>query len=304
MSNIDNKTHGDCSIGEACNTIELVIEPKTKDLGGFSVKRLLPVAQKRSIGPWIFFDHMGPAVFAPGEGIDVRPHPHINLATVTYLFEGEILHRDSVGSLQSIKPGDINLMVAGTGIVHSERTPEHLKDTGQKVHALQLWLALPKKDEEVEPAFYHYPSTSIPTVVVDDVPIRVMIGSVYGVVSPVKTFARTFYAEAHLQAGQFITIPNDEERGLYIAQGSLTTGSLTLKEHSMAVFKKRTGIVLTALEESRVAIIGGETLSERYIDWNFVSSSKERIEQAKEDWKNHRFPKVIGDENEFIPLPE
>ncbi|MGH1486855.1 MAG: pirin family protein [Cellvibrionaceae bacterium] len=304
MSNTDNNTHADCTISEACNLIELVIEPRLKDLGGFSVRRVLPVAPKRMVGPWIFFDHMGPAEFASGDGINVRPHPHINLATVTYLFEGEILHRDSIGSLQTIKPGDINLMVAGRGITHSERTSDEVKNTGQRLHALQLWLALPEKNEEMEPEFHHYPSDSIPTVIIDDVPIRVMMGSIYGVISPVKTFARTFYAEAHLQPGQTITIPNDEERAVYIAKGSLTTGSATLSEYTMAVFKKRIGIALTALEECKIAIIGGESMRERYIDWNFVSSRKERIEKAKDDWRGNQFPTVVGDEEEFIPLPE
>ena len=280
-----------------------MIIPKEIDLGGFSVRRVLPCAKQRMVGPWIFFDHMGPAKFPAGKGISVRPHPHINIATVTYLFEGEILHRDSLGSLQSIGPGDINLMVTGRGIVHSERERPEVTAQPHGLHGLQLWLALPEEDEEVEPAFHHYPAAEIPVVSVSGVPLRVMMGTAYGVTSPVKVFAETLYVEAHLQAGQSIAVPYAEERAVYVASGSLETDSTPIPEHSMAVFSNMEGITLEATTESRIALIGGEKLGQRHIEWNFVSSRKSRIESAKEDWKAGRFPKVPGDEEEFIPLP-
>src|SRR5690554_2036522 len=196
-----------CNKPAHCKAIELLIEPRDTDLGGFSVRRLLPTRQHRMVGPWIFFDHMGPAEFAPGEGINVRPHPHINLATVTYLFEGEILHRDSLGSLQAIRPGDINLMVAGRGIVHSERERPEVTAVPHRLHGLQLWFALPEADEEVEPAFLHYPSADIPRVDVDGVPVRVMMGAAYGVTSSVRTYAGALYVEAHLKPGQKLVLP-------------------------------------------------------------------------------------------------
>jgi redox-sensitive bicupin YhaK (pirin superfamily) len=293
-----------CVNPAGCKAIELLIEPRDKDLGGFSVRRVLPTRQRRMVGPWIFFDHMGPADFAAGEGINVRPHPHINLATVTYLFEGEILHRDSLGSYQPIRPGDVNLMVAGKGITHSERERPEVTRAAHRLSGLQLWLALPEAFEEVEPAFYHYPDADIPRVDVDGVPIRVIMGSAYGVTSPVKMYADTLYVEAHLQAGQQITLPDADERAVYVAEGELSANGTQIPEHAMAVFSTAPGIELTATRDSRIAIVGGEHLGDRYMEWNFVSSRRERIEQAKADWKAQTFPKVTGDEEEFIPLPE
>ncbi len=293
-----------CVSPAGCKAIELLIEPRDTDLGGFSVRRLLPTRQRRMVGPWIFFDHMGPAEFAAGEGINVRPHPHINLATVTYLFEGEILHRDSLGSYQPIRPGDVNLMVAGKGITHSERERPEVTETAHRLNGLQLWLALPEAFEEIEPAFYHYPDADIPRVDVDGVPIRVIMGSAYGATSPVKVFADTLYVEAHLKAGLKITLPDADERAVYVAEGELSANGTMVSEHSMAVFSKAPGIELTATRDARIAIIGGEHLGSRYMEWNFVSSRRERIEQAKADWKAQSFPKVTGDEEEFIPLPE
>lgn len=304
MSNLTRQVEQDCTAEQACGAIELVIQPRDKDLGGFTVRRTLPTAQRKMVGPWIFFDHMGPAEFPAGEGINVRPHPHINLATVTYLFEGEILHRDSLGSLQPIRPGDINLMVAGSGIVHSERERPEWAATPHRLHGLQLWLALPEKDEEVDAAFLHYPAADIPAVTVDGVPVRVMMGTAYGVTSPVKVFAETLYVEAHLHAGQTLALPAAPERAVYVAQGGLKARDTVIPEHAMAVFSDVAGVVLEATAESRIAIIGGEPLGKRFIDWNFVSSRKERIEQARRDWKEGRFPKVPGDAIEFIPLPE
>ena len=294
----------DCLKPAECKAVELLIEPRDKDLGGFSVRRVLPTMQRRMVGPWIFFDHMGPADFAAGDGINVRPHPHINLATVTYLFEGEILHRDSVGSYQPIRPGDVNLMVAGKGITHSERERPEITAAAHRLNGLQLWLALPEADEEIDPAFYHYPSADIPRVEVDGVPIRVIMGSAYGATSPVKVYADTLYVEAHLKAGQTIKVPDAQERAVYVAEGELTAGVTSVPEYAMAVFSNAPGIELTATRDSRIAIVGGEHLGKRYIEWNFVSSHRERIQQAKADWKAQTFPKVKDDEEEFIPLPE
>lgn len=303
MSNMTTQAEQDCTAVPDCGALELIIQPRDQDLGGFSVRRSLPSARRRMVGPWIFFDHMGPATFQAGCGLNVRPHPHVNIATVTYLFEGEILHRDSLGSLQVIRPGDLNLMVAGRGIVHSERERPEVTAVAHRLHGLQLWLALPEKDEETEPAFHHYPAAAMPTVDVEGVAVRVMMGSAFGVSSPVNVFAETLYVEAHLQAGQSIALPAAEERAVYVARGSLRACDTLIPEHAMAVFSGAPGVVLEASSESRVAIIGGEHLGQRFIEWNFASSRKARIEQAKRDWKEGRFPKVPGDDIEFIPLP-
>ncbi|WP_140985345.1 pirin family protein [Asticcacaulis tiandongensis] len=285
--------------------IEWIIEPREKDLGGFVVRRILPYAKKRQVGPWLFFDHMGPAVFAPGEGLNVRPHPHINLATVTYLFEGHVHHRDSLGNDEVISPGDINLMVAGRGIVHSEREPAETAQQTRKTHGLQLWHALPEADEETDPAFYHYDAADIPALEVGGVPVRVMMGSAYGVTSPVKTFAETLYLEARLAAAQSLEISADTpERAVYVVTGAVDIDGTVVEAAHMAVLKAGEVVTLTAVADSQIAVVGGEPFTERHIYWNFVSSRKERIEQAKADWREGRFPKVPGDEIEFIPLPE
>ncbi len=298
-------THQQTELVGACSAIETVICPKEHDLGGFTVRRALPTAKRRMVGPWIFFDHMGPASFAPGEGIDVRPHPHINLATVTYLFEGEMLHRDSLGNELVIKPSEINLMVAGKGIVHSERQRKEVKTNNNVLNGLQLWLALPEADEEIEPEFHHYDSAEIPSVTVDTVPVRVLIGSAYDVQSPVKTFAETLYIEANLKAGQSLTLPDGvDERAVYVVKGKLSAKESMINEHSMAVLHRAQAVTVTAEQDTQLAMIGGEQFTKRYIWWNFVSSRKERIEQAKQDWQAGAFPKVPGDEVEFIPLPD
>ncbi|MDX5362898.1 MAG: pirin family protein [Pseudazoarcus pumilus] len=304
MSNNTQEFDDDCPATAGCGAIEQVLQPREKDLGGFSVRRLLPTARRKTVGPWIFFDHMGPADFPAGEGINVRPHPHINLATVTYLFEGEILHRDSLGSLQAIRPGDINLMVAGRGIVHSERERPEVTAVPHRLHGLQLWFALPEADEEIEPAFLHYPSDAIPRVNVGGVPARVMMGSAYGVTSPVRTWAGALYVEAHLQAGQKLVLPQAAERALYVADGELKARDVALPAHSLAILDGTQGVEVEAVAESRIALIGGDPVGPRFIDWNFVSSRKERIAQARADWQTGRFPKVPGDSEEFIPLPE
>ena len=293
----------ECDTDKGCEAIDIIIKPREKDLGEFSVRRTLPTAQRKTVGPWIFFDHMGPAHFSAGSGINVRPHPHINLATVTYLFEGEILHRDSIGSYATITPGDINLMVAGKGITHSERERPEVKNVPHTLHGLQLWLALPEKDEEIEPAFYHYPSASIPAVSFDNVSLRVLMGTAYGLTSPVKTYAETLYVEAHMQDGQRLTLPNAEERAIYVAKGSLKIKDTLIPEFAMVILSAADDVVIDATADSRIALIGGEKIGKRFIEWNFISSRKERVEQAKRDWQAGNFPKVVGDEDEFIPLP-
>jgi len=304
MSNPTAKAEAGCDVSKGRAAVELVLRPRDKDLGGFSVRRLLPTAQRRMVGPWIFFDHMGPAQFPAGQGINVRPHPHVNLATVTYLFEGEILHRDSLGSEQPIRPGDINLMVAGRGIVHSERERPEVTAVPHCLHGLQLWLALPAADEEVDPAFHHYPAADIPALTVNGVPVRVMMGSAFGVTSPVRVFAETLYVEAHLQAGESLTLPAARERALYVAEGALYAAGIEVPEHAMAILADDPDVVVTAAAPSRIALIGGDPVGQRFIDWNFVSSRRERIEQARADWRERRFPLVPGDEHDFIPLPE
>lgn len=302
MSNTLKFAEQQCDAIEApCRAIEKILSPRVADLGGFSVRRLLPTAKQRMVGPWVFFDEMGPANFPAGEGVNVRPHPHIGIATVTYLFEGEILHRDSEGSYQPIRPGDINLMVAGRGITHSERERPEITGKDHRLHGLQLWLALPEAHEEADPGFHHYSSDEIPALDINGVPVRVMIGSAYGVTSPVRSFSETLYLEAILRAGQSLELPEAPERAVYVASGSLKTHGSDLPTHSMTVFAPESGIQVTASEDTRIALIGGTAVGKRYIEWNFVSSRKERIEQAKEDWRAGRFAKVVGDEEEFIP---
>lgn len=246
MSNPDLNLEHECDASEGCSVVLLLIQPRDKDLGGFSVRRVLPTARRKMVGPWIFFDHMGPASFPAGEGINVRPHPHINLATVTYLFAGEIFHRDSLGSEQAIRPGDLNLMVAGSGIVHSERERPEVNAQAHEIHGLQLWLALPVTDEEVAAAFHHYPAADLPATEVAGVSLRVMMGSAYGLSSPVKTFAETLYVEAHLQAGQRLLLPDAEERAVYVASGELQARDTLIPEHAMAVLSSQPGIELEA----------------------------------------------------------
>jgi len=290
------------------DTISLIIPAREKDLGGFKVRRVLPFAKHRMVGPWIFFDHMGPADFAPGIGINVRPHPHINLATVTYLFAGNILHRDSLGTRSVIKPGDINLMVAGKGITHSEREEDAAQAKTRHLDGLQLWLALPEADEEIDPAFYHYDADEIPGITEDGLSVRVMMGEAFGLTSPVKTYAKTFYAEFRLKAGKSVEVPlTAEERAVYACNGAIEIDGRRLEPYEMAVLTPGAAVQITALDDAHFVMIGGESLTERYIYWNFVSSRPERIEQAKADWQAQdgiAFPKVPGDEVEFIPLPE
>lgn len=284
-------------------SIKHIVTAKEKDLGGFFVRRALPSVKQHMVGPWIFFDHMGPARFSAGEGVNVRPHPHINLATVSYLFEGEILHRDALGNIQAIHPGDINLMVTGSGLVHSEREREEVHQREHHLHGLQLWLALPEKDEEIDPAFYHYASADIPVADIDGVKVRVMMGEAYNLSSPVLTFAQTLYVEAKIKTGQRLEIPLADERAIYIVSGSLLIDGKKINEHKLVVLESNANVIVSAEHDAQIAIIGGEALGHRFIEWNFVSSRKERIEQAKADWQAGRFATIPGDDKEFIPLP-
>jgi redox-sensitive bicupin YhaK (pirin superfamily) len=283
----------------------LVIPPRRQDLGGFSVRRLLPHKSRRMVGPWIFFDHMGPADFPPGPGINVRPHPHIHLATVTYLFEGEILHRDSLGSVQPIRPGDINLMIAGRGIVHSERESAAATTSHRRLHGLQLWLALPVESEDTEPRFLHYPGSSIPTAIVGHVPVRVMMVRAYGCESPVTTLSETLYAEARLSPGQLLPLPGSvDELAVYVVAGRVRVGDKPIEPGTMVVVDEPAESLISAAGDSIVVMIGGAPLGERRIWWNFVSSRQAAIDKARLDWQEGRFPKVRGDADEFIPLPD
>jgi redox-sensitive bicupin YhaK (pirin superfamily) len=295
-----------CSRSVAAQGIATVVDARPRDLGGFTVGRVLPAEAQRHVGPFVFFDHMGPADLAPGHGLDVRPHPHIGLATVTYLFDGEIVHRDSLGSHQSIRPGDVNWMTAGRGIVHSERTGPELRRTGSRTHGLQLWVGLPLAHEETEPEFHHHPAATLPSLEVAGARIRVLAGSAFGETSPVKTFSPLFYADVVLPAGRELALPNEhEERAAYVVDGAIACGSERAERGRMIVFAPGARMALHAITDARIALLGGAPLDgERHIWWNFVSSSTDRIEQAKEDWKQGRLAKVPGDEAEFIPLPE
>jgi len=283
-----------------------IIVGRERDIGGFSVHRILPHVQHRHIGPYVFFDHMGPADFADHGGMDVRPHPHIGLATMTYLLEGEILHRDNLGTEQVITPGAINWMTAGRGIVHSERTPPRVREAGvSRLHGIQVWIALPTKDEECEPDFTHYPSESLPVVDVDGSRVRALVGSLYGASSPVRTRSPLFYADAEMPEGASLPMTfGYEECAAYVTSGSISVGDTRLDANSMLIFPPKASPVLRAETNARLMLLGGDRVDgPRHIFWNFVSSSQERIEQAKREWQEGKFPKVPGDADEFIPLP-
>ncbi len=286
--------------------IEQLLQGQPRDVGGSTVARVLPSAARRAVGPFVFFDHFGPTVLAPGQGIDVRPHPHINLATVTYLFQGAMLHRDSIGSNLVIRPGGVNWMTAGRGIAHSERTPPALRQHGGTAHGLQLWVALPRADEEVEPTFAHHPAESLPQVEDGGVRVRVLAGAAFGARAPVKTLSPLFYVDASLPTGGVLPMPTGyPERAAYIVEGAVWCGSARVGAGTMIAFAPGSTPTLKADTTSRLVLIGGEPLDgPRHIWWNFVSSSKERIEQAKSDWRDGRFAKIPGDDQEFIALPE
>ncbi|MEO0674142.1 MAG: pirin family protein [Pseudomonadota bacterium] len=281
------------------------IAPKEKDIGAFSVRRALPDWNMRAVGPFVFFDHFGPVHLAGDEAMDVRPHPHINIATVTYLFDGQILHRDSLGNEKIIHPGAINLMVAGRGIAHSERTPEAVRRDGGVLHGLQLWLALPEDHEETDPAFYHYPDQDIPVGRFDDAAVRVMMGAAFGLTSPVKLFSPTLYAEITFDAAGSLSLPPDvEELAVYCVDGTMSVDGAPVPAGQMVVLAPAgEPATLHSDGPARCAVIGGATLGRRHLWWNFVSSNRARIEQAKADWQAGRFGKVPG-ETDYIPLPE
>ena len=281
----------------------LRIAPPLRDLGGgFQVRRALPHACRRSVGPFVFFDQMGPATLGAGHALDVRPHPHIGLAAVTYLFEGEILHRDSLGTVQPIRPGAVNWMAAGRGIVHSERTPPGLRGRDSRLSGLQAWIALPEEDEEAEPAFSHH--AALPAVEESGVTVSLILGDLLGMASPVPTFSPTFYADVSMVAGRRFVVPaRHEERALYVIEGTVAVGASALSAGEMLVLDTASEVVVESARTARFVAFGGAPLGPRFVWWNFVSSRRARIEQAAEDWKAARFPPVPG-EIDFIPLPE
>ena len=286
------------------SVIELLIEPRARDLGDFTVRRVLPDKRRQRVGPFIFFDHMGPADFQPGTGVNVRAHPHIGLATITYLFEGEMLHRDSLGYVQPIRPGAVNWMTAGSGIVHSEKVTEEILASGQRLHGLQTWVALPTEAEQSEPSFEHYPAADIPAVNADGAEIRVVLGAAFGVSSPVSTPSETLYVEVLLQPGQSVAIPEAGELAVYVVEGSVAINRAFVAAGMLAILANGAVGTVTAESAARIMFAGGDALEgERFIWWNFVSSSRERIEQAKKDWREQRFDAVPG-ETDYIPLPE
>lgn len=284
----------------------LHLDGRGHDLGGgFIVRRLLPHARQRSVGPFVFLDHMGPHDFPPGEGVDVRPHPHIGLSTLTWLWDGAMMHRDSVGSVQRIAPGDVNWMTAGRGIVHSERTPDDLRRTGQRLHGLQSWLALPEADAEIAPAFQHVPSAELPTWDADGVQVCVVAGHALGRRSPVRIFSDTLYLALTMRAeGRFVVPAEHSERAVYVAEGEVYADDGTrLPIGQLHVLAAGDTPLLQARQPSRVAVVGGQPLGPRLLWWNFVASTRERIEQAKADWLGQAMGQVPG-EHEFIPLPD
>ena len=285
---------------------EAVIVPRTRDLGdGFEVRRVLPSEERRTVGPFVFFDQMGPTVLRAGTGLDVRPHPHIGLATVTYLLDGEILHRDSLRTVQPIRPGEVNWMTAGRGIVHSERTPPELRTTGTRLFGIQTWIGLPNDREEVEPSFVHHAESALPMLEGDGKHVRVIAGEFQGARSPLAVFSETLYADAALAVGARLEVPPDyRERAIYIVEGRIAIAGDLFEAGRMLVFSPGDAILVDAIAQARCLLLGGEPLDgPRHLWWNFVSSSVERIDQAKADWREGRFPRV-PDETEFIPLPE
>lgn len=284
----------------------VTLAPKPRDLGDhFVVRRALPAIERRMVGPFIFWDEFSPTHFDAGKGLDVRPHPHINLATVTYLFEGEIFHRDTLGSAQAIKPGDVNWMNAGRGIAHSERTAPALRATGSRLAGIQSWVALPEQHEESEPFFTHHDERELPLIDEGGKRVRVIAGTLYGKTSPVRTYSDIFYADARLDAGAALPLDAEhEERGLYLVSGEVEVAGDTFQPGRLLVFRPGDRLTVTARTPARCMLLGGAALGERHVWWNFVSSRKERIEQAKADWQAGRFGLVPGDEQEFIPLPD
>lgn len=290
----------------ACDALEQVIVPRARDVGGFSVRRALPAAGRQMVGPFIFFDQMGPAEFLIGNGIDVRPHPHIGLATVTYLFDGEIMHRDSLGTAVSIRPGELNLMSAGSGIVHSERTSPEQRALGSRLFGIQAWAALPKSHEEKAPNFAHFGRSQLPRISGEGKTVRLVMGEMFGRSSPAEFPHPSFYAEAVLAPGAVLPLDADyDERAIYVVAGEVDIAGDTFGAGQLLVFRAGDRISILATAQSRIILLGGEPMDgPRHIWWNFVSSSKDRIAAAKADWKAKRFAPVPGDLEEFIPLPD
>ena len=285
--------------------IDLVIEQRRRDLGGFEVGRVLPSAQRRMVGPFVFFDHMGPVQFPPGipRSVDVRPHPHIGLSTVTYLLEGEVMHRDSLASEQIIRPGEVNWMTAGRGITHSERF-ERARAEGDNLHGIQAWVALPRDQEETEPAFAHHPAAELPTYEGDGLWARLIAGEAFGAKTPVKTYSPLFYVHWRLDAGARAQLPAEyPERAAYLIDGSIEVEGRRFGKGQMLMFAPDKPVPILACETAIVMLLGGEPIGERFVEWNFVSSSKDRIEQAKADWRAGRMKLPDLDHQEFIPLP-
>ncbi|MCM2282010.1 MAG: pirin family protein [Bdellovibrionaceae bacterium] len=288
----------------------MIITARERDLGGLIIRRILPYATHRMVGPFIFFDHIGPVDFAPGEGIDVRPHPHINLATVTYLFEGQLHHRDSLGSSQLIEPGAINWMTAGRGIVHSERSPAGFRRTGGRLNGLQCWVALPDEHEEIAPSFAHFPHASLPEFHDQDIRLRLLLGHSLGRQSPVPVHSDLFYLEAFLSANQGFVFPSEgREAAVYVVSGSIRMNGVDVVAGALGIAEQTEDLKIEATETSRLMFLGGHSIGPRWIDWNFVSSSQTRIEAAKADWaqgprvSSARFAPIPADDQEFIPLP-
>ena len=302
----------DCPTGDEVDAIDTVIVPRARDLGGFEVRRALPAPKRQMVGPFIFFDQMGPAEFVTGQGIDVRPHPHIGLATVTYLYKGKIHHRDSLGTDQWIEPGAVNWMVAGHGITHSERTDGDVRKRPHELFGIQTWVAMPKDREDDPAAFEHAAKDSLPLIEGEGKSVRLILGDAYGEHAPVSTPSEMFYADVLLEAGAGIPLPdNHEDRGVYVLEGTISVGGQSFEAGQMMVFRPGDKLSLHAGPTgARLMLLGGETLEgPRYIWWNFVASSKERIEEAKEawraeDWAHGRFHLPRGDDGEFIPLPD
>ena len=282
------------------------ILPVSHDLGGFKVHRTLPSKARTMVGPFLFFDQMGPAHLPPGDGIDVRPHPHINLATVTYLFEGAIDHRDSLGTLATIEPGAVNLMTAGHGIAHSERSPADVRPGGPALSGIQTWLALPEADEETDPAFEHVTAADLPVIAAHGATAKIIMGSLWGATAPTTTYAATVYADIALTPGASVPIDADaDERALYVATGDASLDGMMLEPQTLYVLRPGAAATLRSTDGGRVMLAGGEAFATpRHVWWNFVSSRRDRIQQAKEDWRAGRFPKVPGDDQEFIPIPD
>lgn len=291
---------------DGASQIETVVVPRSSDLGGFEVRRALPSAQKRTVGPFVFLDHMGPVEFRAGSGIDVRPHPHIGLSTVTYLYEGSMVHRDGAGHTQTILPGEVNWMTAGRGIVHSERSSPESRQADQRLCGLQIWVGLPKQHEETDPGFVHYGLDAQPVVEGEGVRAQVVAGELFGKTSSVRTLSPLFYGDIQMRAGSTLVLPAEhEERAAYLATGSIEVEGQVFESGRLVVFAPGRPVQIRAVSDARYAVLGGEPLDgPRFLWWNFVSSSKDRIEQAKEDWQRDRFGQTVpGDETEFIPLP-